>query len=193
MESKFPSTIRMIRQLCHIMGFFTILFTSYNDYPLLLCFLVILSHTFTSYKPFQDLRGHTHPFLHSFLVILSNNFPPYEPIQGLRGPTHRIFTFEDEVMKMKISFVQVMKMKIRFVQLQLFKFEFNFEDDNLHNIMNMKINFVKVQVVFESRFDLETKIKTKLCLDTIYLYPQNETEGCLCLIQLCPIFFTKHI
>ena len=140
----------------------------------MLRFLVIVLNTFSSYKPFQGFRGPAH----------------CNPFQGLGGPTHRIFcifTFEDAVMK-KIMEKEVipdhqrMKMKISFVQVQLFEFEFDFKDDNLHNIMNMKISFVKVQV-FESGFDLETKIETKLCLDTIYLYPQNETEVCLCSIQ----------
>ena len=33
--------------------------------------------------------------------------------------------------------------------------------------MKMKISFVQIQV-FESGFDFETKIETKLCLDTIH-------------------------
>ena len=83
MESKFPSTIWTISRFCLIIGFFNILCTSSNDYPLLL----------------------------RFLVILSNKFPSYKPFQGLRGPTHRIFTFNYEVMK-KLSFKDEVMTKI---------------------------------------------------------------------------------
>ena len=80
-----------------------------------------------------------------------------------------------------------MKMKIIFDQVQVF--EFDFKDDVMHNIMKMNISIDQVQV-FESLFNFDAKIETKLCIDTIHLYPHDETKVCICLIQSFPKFFT---
>ena len=58
-------------------------------------------------------------------------------------------------------------------------------------VMKMKKKIELIQI-FESAFDFERKIETKLCLDTIHLYPHYETKVYLCLIQSCQKCFLQN-